>query len=369
MTAVHVLSIIAFVAWSLAFLRAVINLALARRIPTDVDPSPRPLVSMIIPARNESRAIGETLRRLLAQDYEQFELIVVDDRSTDGTGEIARSFRDPRIVVIDGEETPAGWLGKPWALQQGSRRARGELLLFLDADIHYEPHALRAAVDRLQRNDLALVALLPRFEMRGFWEHVAMPMLAIVAFAVLPVWISNRTKLSVLGIGGGPGNLVRRDLYERIGGHETLKESVIDDVGLARIVRRGGGTTEAVRADHLVSVRMYHGAWEIIDGFTKNLFAGMGRSYLIAIGIVSLYFICDVLPYAIAFTGDRFAIGAVVMITLTRLVVFGSLRYRLDSALFAAPLMALFWMFIFLRSAWKTGVRRQLEWRGRIYER
>jgi len=213
-----------------------------------------------------------------------------------------------------------------------------------------------------------MLSFLPRFVMHGFWENVAMPMLPMVAITVLPLWISNRTRFAALAVGGGPGNLVIREAYDRAGGHEALKDSVIDDVGLARIVRRSGGTTECVRADHLVSVRMYHGAREILDGFTKNLFAGTGRSYAVATILMLLTVVTEIVPYVLAFTGDPFAIGALGLLTLTRVIVFAALRYRLDSALFAAPLMAAFWLLISVRSVWKTGIRRQLEWRGRTYD-
>src|SRR6185436_12907273 len=130
--------------------------------------------------------------------------ILVDDRSTDGTGDIARALGDPRLVVIRGEEPPPGWLGKPWAMEQGSGAARGELLLFVDADVHYEPAALRAAVAHIEREPgIAMLALLPNFEMHGFWENIAMPALPMFAFSVMPAWLSNRTRIGVLAVGAG----------------------------------------------------------------------------------------------------------------------------------------------------------------------
>lgn len=344
------------------------NLALTGRLDEHDEPAAHPFVSIIIPARNEARAIGDTLRDVLAQDYDRFEVIVVDDRSSDGTGDIARSFGDARLIVVDGEEKPAGWLGKPWALHQGSLHARGELLLFVDADIRYEPPTLRAAIAHFQRHDLSLLALMPRMVMRGFWENVAMPMMATFALTFMPVWISNRTKISRFAIGGGPGNLLPRTVYDRIGGHEAIKNEVIDDVALAQHVRRAGGTTEAVLADRLVSVRMYHGAREIINGFTKNIFAGVGRSYLIGVFAICFFAFVLIGPYALVFTGDRWAIAGFALLIATRIILAIGARFRIDSAIFGTPLMAAFWIVIFVRSAWKTGVRRQLEWRGRRYD-
>src|SRR5436190_18789563 len=175
---VHYLSAFVFLLWVLAFFRTLLNLALVPRLKRGMPalseaegPDSQPLVSIIIPARDEARVIAATVRALLASTYRHFELIVVDDRSTDGTGTAARAVDDPRLTVIDGEEPPPGWLGKPWARHQGRRRARGELLLFVNADIVYQPDALAAAVDALQRRGTDMITLLPDIRMRGFWEH------------------------------------------------------------------------------------------------------------------------------------------------------------------------------------------------------
>jgi glycosyltransferase involved in cell wall biosynthesis len=327
-----------------------------------------PSVSVLIPARDEERRIGPTVRALLAQTYPALEVIVVNDRSTDATAAILGAFEDPRLRVVQGEEPPPGWLGKPWALHQASRHARGELLLFVDADIHYEPEGVAAAVALIERAGVSMISLLPRIEMRGFWEHLLMPDLAMMAFSFLPLWLANRTRARVLAIGGGPGNLVARADYDAAGGHEALQDSVIDDVALARLVRRSGRRTQMVLADDLVSVRMYHGLRETIEGFTKNTFSVFGRSYAALFVVIVLSAILHLLPYLLAFAGNPIAIATVVVLTLTRVVLFSALRYRLDNALLGHPAMILVWAYIFLRSAWITGVRRELLWRGRRYD-
>jgi chlorobactene glucosyltransferase len=364
----HVLAGFALVVWFLAFIQTIANLRAVPRLRSDRAPRDQPLVSVVIPARNEARIIERTVRAFLDQDYLNFEIIVVNDRSTDGTGEILRSISDPRLKVVEPEETPAGWLGKTWALEQGSARARGELLLFVDADLIYEPAAIRAAVAEIESSGAALLALLPHFEMKSFAENVAMPMLAYFAFSGMPLWYSNRSRVPFLALGGGSGNLIRREIFESIGHFDQLKEAVVDDVGLARLVRRHGGNTRAVRADHLISVRMYHSAGEIVDGFTKNMFIVMGRSYVAGAIMLALLVILHLLPYALAVAGDWLAIANVILISLTRVVLFRAFRYRLDNAIFLHPLMVAFWAYIFLRSMWFTGVRNELRWRGRTYD-
>ncbi|HXH92984.1 MAG TPA: glycosyltransferase, partial [Thermoanaerobaculia bacterium] len=301
----RLLTLIVLAAWVLAFFRTIVNLALIPRLRRDERPAREPLVSIIIPARDEARVIERTVRAFLAQTYPHFELIVVNDRSADATGAILRSIDDERLVVIDGEEPSAGWLGKPWALHQGSRRANGEILLFVDADVIYAPDTLRAAVARFEQRQPALLTLLPFFEMHGFGENAAMPMLALTCFTFLPTWLSNRTRGVALAIGGGTGNLVLRDAYVAAGGHEALKDSVVDDVGLARLIRHSGGLTTVVRADDLVSLRMYHGLREVIEGFTKNAFAVFGRNYVVALLVAAGCVVFHILPFALALTGDR----------------------------------------------------------------
>jgi glycosyltransferase involved in cell wall biosynthesis len=346
-------------------------------------PEREPLVSIIIPARNEAQAIGRTVRGLLAQTYRNLEVIVVDDQSSDRTpaivAEVAAS--DPRLTLVRGEAPPRGWLGKPWALHQGSQRARGELFFFIDADVVYSPPALAAAVTHLQRSGATLLTLFPNFEMEGFWENVAMPQFAFVGFALLPAWLSNRTTHPSLGIGGGVGNLVMRDAYVEADGHAALHQAVIDDVALSRLVRAAGKRTEVVRAEDLVSIRMYRGARSIVEGLTKNMFTAFGRRLWIVPPVVGLVLAVNLIPYALliaaivhAMRGVPLTIAewlgcaAVVFLTLTRVVLFAALRYRLDNALFLHPLMILFSLYIYVRSAWRTGVRGRVEWRGRTYD-
>ena len=356
-------------AWIVALLRTILNVLIVHRLKARM-PAVTPLVSVIVPARDEEDDIERTVRSLLAQNYPELEVIVVDDRSTDGTSAIlARlSAEDARLIVLRGEEPPAGWLGKPWALHQGSLVAKGELLLFVDADVLYQPGGVAAAVARYAESGVGLLSLFPRFGMQGFWEHVAMPNLAVFAFTVLPLWFANRTRFPVLAVGGGPGNLLRRRDYEEAGGHSALKDAVVDDVALARLMRRRGHRTEAVRADDFVYVRMYQGLREVVDGFTKNCFTTFGRSYVLAVALFAFTLVVHVMPFVLAFSGDVISLITVGVITLTRVVLFSALGYRMDNAIFGNVPMVLLWLYILVRSTWITGIRRQLSWRGRTYD-
>jgi chlorobactene glucosyltransferase len=363
----RVLSLIVLAVWLLTVARTILNLILVPRLRPRM-PRRTPLVSVIIPARDEERSIERTVRAMLAQTYPALELIVVNDRSTDRTSDILGSIDDPRLIVIEGQEPPPGWLGKPHALHLGAQRARGELLLFVDADLVYAPDAVAAAVAQLEESGASMLSLLPHFELHGFWEHVAIVNLAVFAYTMLPLWATNRTRIPLLGIGGGTGNLVRRDDYDALGGHEALRDAVVDDVGLARLMRRGGRRTAVALANDLVSLRMYHGLREIVDGFTKNTFAVVNRSYLAALFFLIAGVIVHLLPYGLAVAGDVIAIVTIGLIVLSRVILFAALRYRLDNAVFGHIPMLLIWFWILLRSVWLTGVRRRLLWRGRTYD-
>ncbi|HEX6088119.1 MAG TPA: glycosyltransferase family 2 protein [Thermoanaerobaculia bacterium] len=349
----------------MALATTLINLLAVPRLRSQ-QPRRFPRVSVIVPARDEERAIERTVRALLAQTYPELEIIVVNDRSVDRTGEILAGF--PAITVVDNEEPPPGWLGKPWALHQGSLRATGELLLFVDADVIYQPELVAAAVTHMEECDAVLLSLFPHFEMRGFWEHVTLPNLSVFAFTFLPLWLANRSRIVHLAIGGGPGNLVRRDAYLAAGGHEALQGAVVDDVGLARLMRRDGHRTEVVRAEKYASVRMYHGLREIVDGFTKNSFAVFDYNYVVALLTLPLAAIFHLLPFAVALIGNRVSLATVALIVLTRLLLFRSFGYSLLNALLGHPPMIVMWCVILVRSIWRTGIRRRVHWRGRTYD-
>jgi chlorobactene glucosyltransferase len=354
--------------WVLSLAWTLLNVLLVPRLSGGRAPGRFPRVSVIIPARDEERTIGRTVSAMLAQTYPELEVIVVNDRSADSTGAILSGLAHPRLHVLEGEEPLPGWLGKPWALHQGSKGATGELLLFVDADVLYEPDAIRAAVAHMQQRPMALLSLFPRVVMRGFWEHVVMPSLAVAAFTFLPVWLTNHTRLRLLAVGGGPGNLVIRDDYVACGGHAALKDAVVDDIALARLMRQRGLRTEFVRADEHVSVRMYEGLREIVEGFTKNAFAAFNYSYIVGAGAALLAPVFHVLPFVVALTGNPIALTTVALIAIARVILFRSLRYNLVNAVLGHPLMIATWFWILLRSMWLTGVRRKLLWRGRTYD-
>lgn len=371
---------ILFGIWLLLFGQELLNLASVPKLQSGSPNPPLPLVSVIIPARHEAAVIERTVRGFLSQDYHPLEVIVVDDRSGDGTAEVLKRITDDRLTIVAGEELPPGWLGKPWAIHQGSQKARGALLLFVDADVIYARAAVSALMKFFLARQVGLLSVFPRLEMRGFWENLLMPWLALIGFVFFPTWLAHRSRSHLLAIGGGPGNLIRRTTYDEIGGHRSLRNAIVDDVGLARRVRRMGHHTLMVRGEAFVSLRMYQGFPEIVDGFTKNSAPAFNNNIALIAVLVLISLVVHLFPLLLMIASlahwlssgsmpiaAGIAIATVLLISMIRMILFAALDYRMDSAIFGHPIMVVAFIYILLRSAWQLGVRRKLQWRGREY--
>ena len=377
---IHALLVVAVAAGAAALAFLLVNLATTPRLSrVDTRASALPPVSVVIPARNEERSLEAAVRSHLAQEYPDLEVVAVDDRSTDRTGQIlaAISREDPRLRIVAGTDPPPGWLGKPHALDTGTKAASAPLLLFVDADVVYHPRALREAVTLLEERRADFLALLPRMEAEGFWENVLMPFV-LGAFYLGPGFLANSDRPRWLAAGGGAGNLIRRSVYDVLGGHESLKDSVIDDVRLALKVKRAGYRTRVARAEDRVRVRMYRGFREIWDGFTKNMaYAFHGALGVFLFGVTSLTVLVAVTPVAVllaSLLGARvppadvwLAAAAYGLAVLARAAMSRALGDPIWPA-WAHPFMAAVWAGIIGRSFYYRIIRRRLTWRGREFD-
>ncbi len=377
---IHGILLAAAVSGPIFILLVVVNLAVTPRLSRGrIAAGPFPSVSIVIPARNEEATVASAVASQLAQDYPDFEVIAVNDRSTDGTGAILESLarENPRLRVVPGEDPPAGWLGKPHALWLGYREAKGELLLFADADVLYDPRGLREAVCLLEELRTDLLTLLPRMEAKGFWENVLMPYV-LGAFFLGPGFLANSDRARWMAAGGGAGNLIRRAAYEAIGGHEALKASVVDDVALAFRVKRSGLRARAARAEDRVAVRMYRGFREVCDGFTKNIaYMFQGFAGVLLFLFNALWFAVVLVPPAVllaALFGVRVPpedLGLAAAGTAAPILARALCSLFLGDPLWPSlthPMMAAVWAGIIGRSFYFRIVRRRLSWRGREFD-
>lgn len=239
-----------------------------------------PRVSVIVPARDEERNIQRCVTSLLRQDYPQYEVIVVDDASTDATPALLRRLSATpegrqRLRVTRVEELPAGWAGKPHALHIGAGAATGEWLLFTDADTYHTPTALRSAVTRAVAERADLFTIGTTQELPGFWNRVLMPIAYMGISFMYPPFLVNNPRTPV-AIANGQFLLIRRGTYQRLGGYDTdaLRATLVDDLALAQTVKRAGGKLLFVDGRGLVTTHMYHSLREHWNGWGKNAVAG-----------------------------------------------------------------------------------------------
>ena len=287
---------VAAVAGALA-LHAAVNARLLRRpppVPSTVDVP----VSVLLPVRDEAARVGPCLTALLAQEsVPGLELLVLDDGSTDGTAEVVRSLGGDRVTLLPGAPPPRGWLGKPHACQQLADRARGDVLVFVDADVVLAPGAVAAALSTLDGFDL--VSPYPRLLAASPGERLLQPLLPWSWLTFLPLRAMERSARPSLTAAGGQFLVVRREAYRRAGGHAAVRDRVLEDIELARAVKRAGGRIALVDGSRLADCRMY-GSWgELRDGYAKSLWASFG-SGAGAAAVVALLTVLYLGPLAVA---------------------------------------------------------------------
>jgi len=251
-------------------------------------PSEQASVSILIPARNEADVIGKTVSTLLSQTHRNFELIILDDNSEDGTGDVAcaAGAGDPRLRVIHGKTLPPNWAGKSWACHQLSQEASHALLLFTDADVHWHPDALSGLLAMRNHTNADLLTVWPTQKTQTWAERLVVPLMGFAILGYLPVVMTHHSPFTIFAAANGQCMLWHRNAYERVGGHGRVANSVLDDVTLARAAKRAGLRLRMADGNTHVSCRMYTGWPQVRDGFAKNILAGYGSAAALLVATV-----------------------------------------------------------------------------------
>jgi glycosyltransferase involved in cell wall biosynthesis len=364
-------------AWFSRIVDAAIGMPSVANVSTEEwnrNPPGNPRVSIIVPARNEEEDIELSLTRLLELDYGNYEVIAVNDRSTDRTGEIMeRVAREPlvqaRLKVIHHRELPAGWLGKTHAMWTAANAATGDWLLFTDADVMFKPDSVRRALAYAESERADHVVVFPQMIMKRPGEYMMIAFFqTMFVFGHRPWKVADPNTKDHMGVGAF--NLIRRSAYQAIGTYEALRMEVLDDMKLGKVVKNAGLAQRNVFGADLISIRWAHGARGVVDNLTKNFFAVLSfqwwRALLSAFGLAFLNLmpflgVClahgwERLPYAIA-------LGSMFLIYLGM-----SWRSGVPAYYFALhPVSTVLFVYTLLRSMFYTLWNDGIVWRGTKY--
>ena len=358
---------------SLLLLNYLLNLRVFSFPANLTPPPPLPLLSVLVPARNEEKRIGPCLESLLASDYPHLEILVLDDHSSDGTADLVRHLakQHPRLRLLHGKDLPTGWTGKAWACQQLAQEAKGDFFLFADADTRMADLTLTQAVSLALEKKSALLSLWPYLEAKSWSEQLVIPFVHLFILLYLPHWMAGRS--ASLGAANGQFLLFRREAYEKIGGHAAVAGHLVEDIALARKMRASGfeilnrDGTNPNRPVALVRCRMYDNFRDLWDGFTKNLYPAFdGRLgtfvffQLFQAGVFLGPFL--LLPF---FPGDPVLWIEFAIILSLRLAIAHRFRQSWPGAMFH-PLGQILVLAI-AGNSWLQTIRRRLPWRGRHY--
>lgn len=313
-----------------------------------------PLVSVLIPARNESAVIADTVRGVLSQAGANLELIVLDDNSTDGTAEIARAAGagDPRLRVLCGAALPQGWLGKNWACHQMAGAARGALLLFSDADVRWQSGALASLLAMHERTSADLLTIWPTQHTETWGERLVVPLMALAILGYLPLPLVHFSPFGVFAAANGQIMLFRREVYQRIGGHAAVRANIVEDVTLARRTKQAGLRLRMADGAGLIGCRMYRSWPAVRDGFGKNILAGHGDSVPFLALSTAFHLTVFLWPWLwLVAQPGIWSLGLVALGVGVRALTAAATRQRITDALLM-PLSACLMTLIAGRAVW-----------------
>jgi chlorobactene glucosyltransferase len=341
-----------------------------------------PFVSIIVPARDEEENIGACLQSLTNQDYHNFEIIVVDDRSTDRTQEIVREFSasDPRIKVLHVGDLPKGWTGKNHAIHCGIPLAKGELLLFIDADTEHDPNCVTASVAYFERKNLDALSLEPHFEWTGFIQKLAFSVFTLITACLFPVFLVNK-KGSKLALSNGQYILIKKDVYKKVGGHEKIKDKILEDLALIENVKAAGYDYNLAVGTDIITVKMYKDIASFWQGWSRILFLALKRNCFIAFVLYVLAIISSLFPFVVLSAtivplvthlpaiNPISILDFIVIAVLLLTTCFVNMIFRINPLYsLLHPIAIITGMAIMGNSVWLSLHKKEITWKGTTYK-
>ena len=331
-----------------------------------------PLLSVMVPARDEGPHISAGLKSLLASDYPRLEIIAIDDRSRDDTGRVMDELAasDPRLKVIHVQELPEGWLGKNHAMHLGQLAAHGDWLLFTDGDVVFETTALRRAVLYSISERLDMLTLFPHMIPGAYWENAVIVFFSLAFMAGTRPNLVRNPQIKNAYVGIGAFNMVRRTAYDCAGGHARLAMEILDDVRLGQMMKDHNFRCDILSAGPFVSVRWQHSLWGAIRGLEKNGFAVLHFSVPRLLNMTVTLLAGIAIPYLAPFFFPDWRASGFIATVLVMHVTYGYLSWKMARSWVlwpAFPIALLLTQFAFVRSGWVTLRQGGVRWRDTFY--
>jgi len=343
-----------------------------------------PLVSIIVPMRNEERNARRCIESLLSQGYPNFEVIAVDDRSRDNTLNILKELASEHsnLQLIEGIPTPEGWIGKNHALWQGVTWAKGDWLLFVDADTTSEPYMLTSVIKYAEENKVDMLSISPFQVLGTFWERVIQPTIIMSIYYAFPQKKINDPK-SKIAAANGQFILIRRFVYEALGGHSAIRDRIVEDFALANLVKSNDYRLLVMVGRKLVRVTMYTNFSEIWEGWTKNLFFGLGKKWGLLVFYIVMLITLGIIPpilfawsfVNVVFGGVHTPVSLLILaesVFLLILIIYNGWQVTRIFAIpryysFTFPLGTAVFIAIMLSSAYRVASGVGVTWKERVY--
>ena len=342
---------------------ALINLLTVRTVKPSSSTSISESVSILVPLRNEAENVSGVISSLLNQrGLDDFEVIALDDSSTDSTRELLNSYADQRLRVMDGLSLPSEWLGKNFACHQLASATRGEILVFVDADVRLSPTAIASSINAMKQWRWDFISPYPRQIAITFIERLTQPLLQWSWFVTLPLRMAEALQRSSMVVANGQFFLMKRAAYFNSGGHEAIKNEVLDDLELARLMVNSGFRGGVAEGSAISNCRMYSNAKDLIDGYSKSQWRAFVNKSGALLAMV-LLLLTSVLPIAMGISGDITGWYGYFVIVSTRLFVAARTRSTISSALLH-PLSAAMWIYLIALS-WARKSKGALVWKER----
>ena len=323
----------------------------------------KPLISILIPARNEEKNIAECLNSVLNQTYKNYEVIVLDDNSVDNTKLIVKKYLNEKVKLIEGAELPTGWLGKNWACYQLSKTANGKLFLFLDADVRLHVNTVNAAVNVFYKYKLKMLSVFPVQKISSFGEYLIVPLLNWLLLTFLPLRKVYTSKRKSFSAAIGQFIIIDKNTYNEIGGHKSVKNKIVEDLEIARNLKSRGYKIMSVLGSGFVECRMYENFTEAFKGFSKNFYPAFNSNILNFLLLVLFLIVTFLSPFILVFYELKF-LFPVILILLGRIMIAQMSEQSKTLNVVLHPLQMLVMIVTAINSVLWT-LNKRSEWKGR----